>query len=135
MRLHVLCLTAAIGLSSGPAGAQRAPNGERVYAESCARCHDASIPLVPTRDALAAFTPEYIENSLSTFAMRSIGAGLSHAERRAVSEYVAGKPGSLPAPLGQIPASAYCRANPNVTNPVVGPSWNGWSPGLANSCM
>lgn len=115
------------------AAAQQAPDGERVYDEHCARCHDARIPLVPEREALAVFSAAYIENSLSTFAMRDIGEDLNHAERRAVSEFAANEPGSLPDPLTLIPRNAYCVASPNVANPLSGPAWNGWSPGLANS--
>jgi len=132
MRVIFLVL-AVLGLASLPVAAQRAPDGESVYDTTCARCHETGFPRVPTLEMLRGFTPEFIENSLSTFAMRSIGEGLSHAERRAVAEYAANAPGSLPAPLDVIPQSAYCRASGNIANPVLGPAWNGWSPGLANS--
>jgi polyvinyl alcohol dehydrogenase (cytochrome) len=134
MRSFYLALAfAGFGIVASSAVAQQ-PNGQQVYQVTCARCHDAGIALVPTPEELRAFSPEYIENSLSTFAMREIGEGLSHAERRAAAVYAAGAPvGSLPAPLEVIPASAYCSANPNVENPLAGPGWNGWSPGLANS--
>lgn len=136
MRITALIgLIMATGLGALPAAAQQAPNGEGIYAEQCARCHDAGIALVPTREALGAFTPEIIENTLTTFAMSNIGEGMSHAERRAVAEYVAGAPGALPAPLDVIPASARCTASPNVANPLAGPAWNGWSPGVSNSRM
>jgi len=123
------------GLAALPAAAQQAPNGERIYAEQCARCHDAGIAPVPTREALGVLMPEIIENALSTFGMNNIGEGMSHAERRAVAGYVAGAPDALPAPLDIIPAHAYCAANPNIANPLAGPAWNGWSPGLSNSRM
>jgi polyvinyl alcohol dehydrogenase (cytochrome) len=134
MRFTAPALAATIfSLGILPAAAQQ-PSGETVYRETCARCHDVGIEAVPTREALGAMSPETIENALSTFAMRNIGEGLSHAERRAVAVYAAGAPaGSLPAPLDIIPPGAYCSDNPNVANPLAGPAWNGWSPGLANS--
>jgi polyvinyl alcohol dehydrogenase (cytochrome) len=136
MRKTILALAAiSFGLGLAPTGAQQL-NGESVYLEHCAGCHDTPIPPAPTRAELAAFAPETIENALSTFAMRIIGEGMTHAERRAASEFAAGAPaGSLPAPLSLVPASAYCSANPNVADPLAGPAWNGWSPGLANSRM
>ncbi|MGD8339897.1 MAG: PQQ-binding-like beta-propeller repeat protein [Gammaproteobacteria bacterium] len=136
--MRAMRLALAIGFSgifAFSASAQQAPGGERIYNEHCARCHDAGIPLVPQREALNAFSAAYVENSLSTFAMRSIGEGLSHVERRAVAEFAASEPGALPDPLSLIPRNAYCSANPNVANPLAGPAWNGWSPGLANSRM
>jgi polyvinyl alcohol dehydrogenase (cytochrome) len=135
MRFTTLALAITIGSGVGlPVAAQPSPNGEALYLEKCARCHDTGMPLVPTPEALRAFSPEVIENALSTFAMRSQGEGLSHAERRAVSEYAAGAPaGSFKAPLELISDSAYCSANPNIANPLAGAAWNGWSPGNANS--
>lgn len=135
MRSAMPALAAIILVAVGlPATAQQAPNGETIYLTQCARCHDAVLPRVPMRETLSTYLPEAVENALSTFAMRMIGENLSHAERRAVAEYLTGAPaGSLAAPLDVIPASAYCSANPNITNPFAGPAWNGWSPGTTNS--
>jgi polyvinyl alcohol dehydrogenase (cytochrome) len=136
MRLGILTLTVAAAFCSLPAGAQDAPNGEQVFTENCARCHDAGLPGVPTRQELAEFTPEIVENILTTFSMSNIGEGLSHAERRAAASFAAGSPaGSLRAPLDVIPESAYCALSSNIANPLLGASWNGWSPGIANSRM
>lgn len=119
---------------ASPAVAQPVAGGERIYAERCARCHETAIARVPTRAVLADYLPETIENSLSTFAMRSVGEDMTHAERRAVAEYLTGMPaGSFRAPLEQIPASAYCSRNPGIADPLAGASWSGWSPGLANT--
>jgi polyvinyl alcohol dehydrogenase (cytochrome) len=135
MRITTLTLVMMVGGSAVmPAAAQQSLNGERVYQANCVRCHDANLPQVPSREALGAFTPAYIENALSAFGMRQIGETLTHDQRRAVAEFVAGEPrGSFRAPVDDIPASAYCRSNPNIANPLAGPAWNGWSPDSANS--
>ena len=80
-----------------------APNGEAVYRQHCARCHEGTMPRMPSREALKAVTPEHIDTALSSFSMRREGAALSPAERRAVAEFLTGRPaGSYRAPLDAI---------------------------------
>src|SRR4051812_11732438 len=94
--------------------AAQAPNGEAVYRQHCAGCHNGTIPRMPGRDALKMLTPEHVETALSSFTMRRQGAALTPAERRAVAEYVTGRPaGTYHAPLEVIPKSAYCTAPPS----------------------
>jgi polyvinyl alcohol dehydrogenase (cytochrome) len=120
---------------------QPAPNGEAVYRQHCAACHEGSMPRLPSREALKTLTPEHIETSLSSFTMRRQGSALSLAERRAVAEYLTGRPaGSYRAPLDMIPKSAYCNANAAAgsgqtaqTDPLAGPEWNGWGADLRNT--
>jgi len=122
MRLACAAVLVAIAV---PAAAQ-APNGEAVYRQHCAGCHNGTLPRMPSRDALKTLTPEHVETALSSFSMRREGAPLSLAERRAVAEYVTGRSsGSYRAPLAVIPKSAYCRAT-NVSNPLAAAAWNGF---------
>src|SRR5512134_2601030 len=94
----------------GPASAQQpAPSGAAVYKQRCASCHEGTLPRMPTRQALGAMSPEHIESELASFSMRRQGASLSPAERRAVAEFLAGRPpGSYRAPIAIIPKGAYC---------------------------
>lgn len=81
--------------------------GEAVYKQHCAGCHNGSLPHMPTREALRGLTPEHIATALSFFTMRRQGASLSPVERRAVSEFLAGRPtGSYKAPLDAIAKTA-----------------------------
>ena len=94
---------------------------------------------MPTREALKSVTPEHIETALSSFTMRRQGAALTLAERRAVAEFLSGRPaGSYRAPLDVIPRSAYCSASASgpaagQTDPLAGPAWNGWGADLRNT--
>jgi polyvinyl alcohol dehydrogenase (cytochrome) len=117
------------------AAAQARPDGGEVYRRHCAGCHDGSMPRMPTRDGLRDLTPEHVETALSSFTMRRQGAVLSPAERRAVAEFVTGRPaGSYRAPLDAIPRRAYCAAPPaRPIDPQSGPAWNGWGADVRNT--
>ena len=116
------------------AGQQPAPSGAAVYKQTCAGCHDGSMPRMPSRQALSAMSPEHIESELASFSMRRQGAKLSPAERRAVAEFVTGRPaGSYRAPIAIIPKSAYCTAAASAGDPLSGSSWNGWGIDLQNT--
>src|SRR6185312_12901891 len=78
------------------------------------------------------FTPEYVDTALSSFIMRREGASLTPAERRAVAEYVTGRPaGSYRTPLEVIPKSAFC-ATPTPDDPRA-PAWNGFNGNIFNT--
>src|SRR5512138_1430222 len=117
------------------AAQQTAPNGEAVYKQHCAGCHEGSMPRMPNREALKGFSPEAVETALSSFSMRRQGATLSPAERRAVAAFVTGRAaGSYRAPLEAIAKTAFCSANPAATREqLTGASWNGWGGDLRNT--
>ena len=135
MRSIVIVFTIVVLSGSiSTAAAQGAPDGEQVYQQHCARCHEGTIPRMPTRDMLRERTPEDVEIALSTFTMRRQGAALNSAERRAVSEYVTGRPpGSYRAPLEVIATDAFCTDGAGDSDPLGGPAWNGWGAGLRNT--
>ena len=120
-------------MAAAPAFAQ-APSGEAVYKQNCAACHEGTLPRMPTRAALREMTPEHVETALSSFSMRRQGASLTSAERRAVAEFVTGRPsGSYRAPLDVIPQSAYCAPDAGGRTPLTGASWNGWGVDARNT--
>jgi polyvinyl alcohol dehydrogenase (cytochrome) len=135
MKLLIVAFVVLLAWSSS-AVAQGVTEGERLYKQHCARCHDGSMPRLPSRETLRQWTPEAIDNSLSSFAMRRQGAALRPAERRAVAEYVAGAPaGSYRAPLDVIPKTAYCGQAAGKLASVSGggSGWNGWGANLQNT--
>ena len=133
----VVTAVVVVGFASYPidAAGQASTEGQRVYVQHCAACHEGTMPRMPTRDALRQYTPEAIDTALSSWAMRRQGAALSAAERRAVSEFVSGRPaGSYRPPLDEIPKSAYCNANPPARpGSFSGTAWNGWGADLQNT--
>jgi polyvinyl alcohol dehydrogenase (cytochrome) len=121
----IVVLTLAIPARVVAEGAQL---GEAAYNRHCAHCHNGEMPRMPSREALRALSPEHIETALSSFTMRRQGAALKPAERRAVAEYLSGRPaGSYRAPLEMIPRNAYCSPAAEPRDPLAGPAWNGWS--------
>ena len=115
---NILAMVALLLIAPAVAQAQ-SPSGEAVYTQHCASCHEGTLPRMPTREALRAYTPEAVETALSSFTMRRQGAALSGAERRAVAEHVTGRPaGSYRAPLDVIPKSAYCTPAAHPHQPI-----------------
>ena len=135
MRVGPICSAAFLLLLPCLAAAQQpAPSGAAVYKQRCAGCHEGSLPRMPSRQALGAMSPEHIESELASFSMRRQGASLSPAERRAVAEFLTGRPtGSYRAPIAIIPKSAYCTAASSTGDPLNGASWNGWGIDLQNT--
>lgn len=115
-----------------PAGvAAQTVDGAAVFESQCARCHGPSGEArAPKRDALALRRPETVIESLVNGAMRIQGSRLSGPERRAVAEFLTGrKVGSDVVGM----AEGRCKAQSPVTDPAIGPAWNGWGGSLANT--
>ena len=69
-----------------------AVDGESVYQEHCASCHDAGVARAPSFSAMKKLTAESIVQSLETGVMRVIGQwNINGPERVAVAEYLSGK--------------------------------------------
>ena len=132
--LAVVTLTAAGAHAGNGAGAQAAADGERVYREHCARCHEGGTGRMASTVELRERTADQIYGNLNFGLMRRQGLALGDDERRAVAVYLSGGVISDP-PIEQIPQSAFCAADPGAPagDPLGGPSWNGWGNGLANA--
>ena len=133
IRLGIVALCFSAGLSSAPAYAQ---DGAAVFRSYCASCHEAGTNAdsrAPGRDVLAQLTPEQILQALEKGAMKAQAAERSRAQRRALAEYLSGKPlGSEFA--NTIPKSAFCASSSQVSrNALDGPAWNGWGVTITNS--
>jgi polyvinyl alcohol dehydrogenase (cytochrome) len=119
----VLCAAAA-------APTPQLPDGAAIFARDCASCHDgAEGSRAPKPEVLRQRSPEAILAALTAGGMRPQGGRLSGAERRAVAEYLAGKPLG-----GDISGAAVgrCTARPQPVSFQSGPSWTGWAPWPTN---
>jgi polyvinyl alcohol dehydrogenase (cytochrome) len=91
-----LCFTVAtVGYVPLPAAAAEAaaaqPQGEKVYAERCAQCHEGGVPKAPHKMFLQMMATDAIHRALTTGIMQQQATGLSEAARVAVAEYLGGQ--------------------------------------------
>jgi mono/diheme cytochrome c family protein len=91
MAFVVVLLYVMSGLSRTLA-AQQPVDGAAVYTANCASCHDQPTGRTPPKDALKERTADAIHLALTSGSMSMQGATLSVAEKKAVSEYLSGKP-------------------------------------------
>src|SRR5687767_9037451 len=98
MTRSVVLIVCALVASSGPASAQAttppaAPDGEAIFQRACATCHaDPSGSAAPSAQVLRQLAPEAILTALTTGRMRTQGDALAAGERRAVAEFLGGRP-------------------------------------------
>ena len=130
----ILTTIVVLGLSAdGLARQIEQVDGAAVYTTNCARCHEESLPRMPTRDALRERSARQIQTAVTSGVMRPFGSGLTAQERRAVAEFLAGEPaGTLDAPLPGLPESAYCSSPIETTVDLSVSAWNGWGVDLNN---
>ncbi len=104
-------------------------SGEPIFKARCAGCHEPAIGRAPTRDLLAARSPEDVYDVLTLGAMRPMADGMTPAELYGVVRFITGK---SPVPqTAQGPDPNLCKTNgPLQPN---GPQWNGWGRELGNS--
>lgn len=118
-------------LSFGDAEAQ---DGAAAFAQHCATCHleAAAAPAleVPSVETLRTFSPEAILNSLLNGRMRIQGSPLREVERRAVAEFLGGRP-LQPRTAGS--SVVRCASTPPFSGPGGDGDWNGWGNGVANT--
>jgi polyvinyl alcohol dehydrogenase (cytochrome) len=136
-------------LSRADQPAAHPADGEAVFRKACAACHVGLVQMgpmaginpmggagathAPPREFLHTFPPEAVLNALTNGKMQAQGAALTPAERRAVAEYVTGRPlGAKPLDPG-IEAGKSCPASPPMSDPERGPGWNGWGNGVTNT--
>jgi polyvinyl alcohol dehydrogenase (cytochrome) len=118
--------------------AQRGPPGTEsgiaLFESKCTICHgNPAVEHAPSPQALRAMPPEKIYAALgSTGIMAAQGSTLKDQERRAIAEFMSGRPlGS--ARMGAASSMPnQCRTNPALANPDSLPQWNGWGSDAAN---
>ena len=121
---------ALLYVASYVVSAQTPVDGAKVYADNCASCHDQPTGRTPPKDALKERTADAIHLSLTSGTMAIQGVSLSVAEKKAVAEYLSGKPLGAAGAQG----AGVCSAKPAPIGNLAGkPQWNGWGADTANS--
>jgi len=134
IRLFLWAIAALAGLgmsrqvsAGNPEGLPRPP-GETAYEQTCAACHsNPSGARVPDRKVLMTLTPEAIYTQLTAGAMVAQAQKLTDGEKRAVSEYLGGRPLDLKGSGSAQTMPNRCNASSPMGDPGATPAWNGWS--------
>ena len=106
-----------------------APDGEALYKQRCATCHDGKAqPRMPSHQEVAARTPESVYRAMFEGAMVAQSAGLTSEEGRAIARFLTGK--EFGAGTGTM--AGKCAAAPGALR-TSDADWNGWGNDLANS--
>jgi polyvinyl alcohol dehydrogenase (cytochrome) len=113
--------------------AQQPLAGAAVYKDFCAQCHDNPTDRTPDLAALRSRTPEAALAALSTGSMAVHAQKLSTLERRAVAEFVAGRPLSGSGGGAAAASTAACAHPARSLNLSAGSRWTGWGADLANT--
>lgn len=104
-----------------------AVDGEAIYGQHCAACHEGNVPKAPRRAALQAMSAEALWFALTRGGMSQQAAALSAVDKNALIDYLA------PAGSSDIPADspiAYCkRTRPRRSIFGSRGRWDGWGNG------
>ena len=112
-----------LAVPARPAG----PDGESVYRESCAACHESGENRAPSLEALRLLSPESILASLQDGAMAYVGETLPPGSAEVVASFLGRGTGTLAADGSEgCPDAAW-------SDPDAGPRWIGWSPDISNT--
>jgi polyvinyl alcohol dehydrogenase (cytochrome) len=103
--------------------------GAAIYHGICQHCHEGQAPKAPSRTFIQMMTPEAIELALTVGIMKQQAAGLSHADRRNVAEYLSGTPFGASTP----PTAARCTGTAAHFDLGREPDIFGWGFGLENT--
>ncbi len=113
-----------------PAFVPGTESGFATFQTQCASCHgNPNVDRAPTPAALREMTPEKIYAAMTTGLMQQQSSALNDGQKKALAEFMAGRPMGSAASGSAENMGFQCRTNPPLTDPAAGPSWNGWSPG------
>ena len=106
-------------------------DGSSLYDRTCASCHNGGNDRAPGRDALRSMSADRVLAAMETGPMISMAVRLTTADRRAIAEFVSGKP--IGQPLVTKPsANAMCVAS-KASFALAGASWTGWGENTNNT--
>ena len=83
--------SAAVGQTPPSADAGKS-RGEAIFQDRCKDCHDPAVERAPSRQDLAARTPDQIVAALTTGPMTPVAEGLTPQDKQAVAAYLTARP-------------------------------------------
>jgi polyvinyl alcohol dehydrogenase (cytochrome) len=109
-------------------------SGFATFQTRCTGCHgNPAVERAPSPTALRAMTPERIYESLTTGSMQAQSKDLNDAQKKALAEFMAGRPlGSARQGDGKNMPNQ-CTSNATLADPTQGRGWNGWGNNLSNT--
>src|SRR5262249_6923574 len=115
--LIILTLLSPLAMAQTPAP----EGGEALYTQNCAMCHEHAVGRAAPRSALGALTVQSIQRTLDEGSMKTQAAGLSAAQRAAVTHYLSSR-------VEEVPVGGVGRCGPSGRYAVSleRPHWNGW---------
>ncbi|HTB65788.1 MAG TPA: PQQ-binding-like beta-propeller repeat protein [Steroidobacteraceae bacterium] len=131
-----------LGVAQAQSAAVKA-QGQAVFKRVCAVCHLSLVPTAgkapATADARAVpvellhrYAPEAILTALTTGKMQAQGSTLTDAERKAVAQFITGRPFG-PVQLAAVTAGKLCAQQVPMSDPATMPRWSGWGNSLENT--
>jgi polyvinyl alcohol dehydrogenase (cytochrome) len=111
------------------AGVVQAQDGEALYKERCASCHESPTGRVPSMTAIKQMSANAVYAALTNGAMKTQASGLSTQELISLIVYIApaGGTDAKPAFEKNCPADALSFTSAGTN------TWNGWSPSVTNT--
>ena len=109
-------------------------SGFATFQTRCSACHgNPNVERAPSPAALREMPPEKIYEALTSGTMQTQSQGLTDPQKRAVAEFMSGRPlGSARQGDAQSMPNK-CASNPNLSDPARGAAWNGWGADLSNT--
>src|SRR3954464_9590557 len=124
----------ASGQAPPPAFTPGTESGFATFQTQCAQCHgNPNVDRAPSAEALREMTPEKIYAALTTGPMQQQASALNDAQKKALAEFMAGRPIGSAASGAAANMGFQCSTNAPLADPDSRPAWNGWSPDLANT--
>ena len=108
-------------------------DGAKVYEQRCAQCHNGQVARAPKFEFLKVRTPESIVDSLENGVMKFIGLAMSDPDRKAVAEFIAGRPITGEDVLKDTTSNLCPQAPGEFALSEKDPQWNGWGVTLDNA--
>ena len=109
-------------------------SGFATFQTRCSICHgNPAVERAATPSAIREMTPERIYDALATGSMQAHSEGLNDLQKRALAEFMSGRPLGSAKQGDARNMTNKCTANPPLTDPARGAAWNGWGNGLSNT--